>query len=147
MLCRMIDRLMARQGRRYIELALQRSPPVGLDEYLKFTALRQGIQRDWAMFFRDYPLLLGPVFGEHAVPVGFDVLGPAERALVNQAMRLCVAGTVAGSPSVTVPVGVVHGLPQSIQLLAAPYREDLCLDAALEIERRLGTLTPIDPRR
>jgi amidase len=41
---------------------------------------------------------------------------------------------------------VTGGLPQGVQLIGAPYREDLYLDAAAAIERRLGTPAPIDPR-
>jgi len=31
-------------------------------------------------------------------------------------------------------------------VIASRFREDLCLDAAEAIERRLGTITPIDPK-
>ncbi len=142
----MIERLMAPQGLRYIDLALQRSPPAGLERYLQCTAVRQGIQRDWVAFLSEFPLILGPVFTEPAVPVGFDILGPDEHEIVNRAMRLCVAGTFVGAPAVTVPVGVVNSMPLSVQILASPFREDLCLDAASAIESRLGVLTLTDPR-
>jgi amidase len=31
-----------------------------------------------------------------------------------------------------------------VQVIGDRFREDLCLDAAAAIERRLGTITPID---
>ncbi|MEE8508718.1 MAG: amidase family protein, partial [Myxococcota bacterium] len=50
-----------------------------------------------------------------------------------------------GLPAAAVPVGVVDGLPQGVQIIGDRYREDLCLDAAEAIETRLGAVTPIDP--
>jgi amidase len=53
---------------------------------------------------------------------------------------------VLGLPSIAVPTGVANGLPVGVQLIAGRYREDLCLEAAEEIEARAGVRTPIDPR-
>jgi amidase len=33
-----------------------------------------------------------------------------------------------------------------VQVVAAWYREDLCLAAAAALEERVGVITPIDPR-
>jgi hypothetical protein len=41
---------------------------------------------------------------------------------------------------------VLSGLPQGVQLIGGLYREDLCLDAAAAIEKRLGNITPTEPR-
>jgi amidase len=41
---------------------------------------------------------------------------------------------------------VLSCLPQGVQLIGGLYREDLCLDAAAAIEKRLGTITPTEPR-
>jgi aspartyl-tRNA(Asn)/glutamyl-tRNA(Gln) amidotransferase subunit A len=40
-----------------------------------------------------------------------------------------------GLPVVTVPVAGVSALPIGVQLIAAPWREDLCLRAAAHLER------------
>lgn len=55
---------------------------------------------------------------------------------VNALGLLAVAG----------PVGLEGGLPQAVQLVGARFREDICLGAAQEIESRVGSITPIDPR-
>lgn len=140
-----IERLMAPEGRRYIEFAMKARSAVELREYVGYTALRQGIQRDWAEFLHRYPILLGPVFTEPGITVGYDVAGQEEHEFVGRALRLCAASTFVGVPAVSVPVGVSGGLPQGVQLISSMYREDLCLQAAAEIESRLGILTPIDP--
>ena len=142
----MLERLLSPDGRRYIEFGMALQAPVDLAEYVRLTAVRQGIQRDWAQFLEQYPLLLGPVFTEPPVEPGFDARGLEEHALVARAMRLCTASSFVGVPAVAVPTGLIDGLPQGVQVIAGSYREDLCLDAAAVIESRCGRLTPIDPR-
>jgi amidase len=64
---------------------------------------------------------------------------------VAAAMRMCSVTSLLGLPAVAVPTTVAEGLPLGIQLIGAPYREDMCLEAAVAIEQRLGTFTPVDP--
>ena len=142
----MLERLLEAEGRRYIELSMARCGPVDLAAYVRLTAVRQGLQRDWAELLVRYPILLGPVLTEQAMPAGFDVQGLEEHARVSVAMRLCSATSFIGVPAVAVPTGIAGGLPQGVQLIGSFYREDLCLDAAAVIEARLGTLAPIEPR-
>ena len=141
-----LRKLLSPDGRRYIEFGMARQTPTDLSEYVRLTAVRQGIQRDWSQFLERYSLLLGPIFTEPPVEPGFDARGPEEHALVARAMRLCTASSFVGVPAVAVPTSLVNGLPQGVQIIAGPYREDLCLDAAAVIESRCGPLTPIDPR-
>lgn len=141
----MLERLLGEDGRKYIELATARvEAPVSLAEYVRLTAVRFGLQRSWGELLARYPVLLGPVFTEPAPPVDFDIAGPDEHARVASALRLCTATSFIGVPAVAVPTAVVEGLPQGVQVIAAMYREDLCLAAAEEIERRCGVFTPID---
>lgn len=141
-----LRRLLSPDGRRYMELGMAQQAPVDLAEYIQLTAVHQGIQRDWAQFLEQSPLLLGPVFTELPVAPGFDALGAEENALVSRALRLCTASSFAGVPAVVVPTSLVDGLPQGVQIIAGLYREDLCLDAAAVIQARCGRLAPIDPR-
>ena len=138
---KMIESLMAPEGRKYIEHSMQLRSEVGLAEYLGYTALRQGIQRDWAGFLDRYPILLGPVFTEPGVKVAMDIAGLEEHEKIGRGLWLCSASTFVGVPAVSVPVGVAGGLPQGVQLISSMYREDICLRAAMEIEARLGILT------
>ncbi|MFJ5679221.1 amidase [Streptomyces sp. NPDC093097] len=138
--------LLGEGGHRYIELSMDGAAPAELPEYLRLTGARLGIQRDWAGFLDAYPLVLGPVFTDPPFVPGDESRDLESHRRVQKALRLCTATSFVGVPAVAVPTGVVDGLPYGVQLIGRAYREDLCLTAAEEVERRLGVLTPIDPR-
>ncbi|KUL52344.1 indole acetimide hydrolase [Streptomyces sp. NRRL F-4489] len=141
-----IKPLLGEGGHRYIELGMDEAGPAELPEYLRLTGARLGIRRDWAAFLDAYPLVLGPVFTEPPFIPGDEARDAESYRRVQTAMRLCTATSFVGVPAVAVPAGVVNGLPHGVQLIGRAYREDLCLAAAEEVERRLGVPTPIDPR-
>ncbi|MYT29490.1 MULTISPECIES: amidase [unclassified Streptomyces] len=137
--------LLGEGGHRYIELGMGDAAPAELPEYLRLTGARLGVQRDWAAFLDAWPLVLAPVFTEPPFPPGEESRDAESHRRVQNAMRLCTATSFVGVPAVAVPTGVVDGLPYGVQLIGRAYREDLCLAAAEEVERRLGVPTPIDP--
>ncbi|MFI1995635.1 amidase [Actinoplanes sp. NPDC020271] len=139
--------LLGEDAHRYIELGMAEHPPVDAAEFLRLTGVRLGIQRAWGEFLQRFPLLLGPVFTQPPVEPGLESRNRAGRIAVTEAMRLCTATSFLGLPAVAVPAGVQDGLPAGVQIVGRPYREDMCLTAAAAIERRLGTLAPIDPRQ
>ncbi|MFD7665347.1 amidase [Streptomyces sp. NPDC059788] len=143
-----VRNLLGKEGHRYIELSMERRDVAQMDvpEYLRLTGARLGIQRSWAEFLDTYPLLLGPVFTEPPFEPGLEMRDQEGHARVQRALRLCTATSFVGVPAVAVPTGVAQGLPYGVQLIGRAYREDLCLEAAGAVERRLGVITPIDPR-
>ncbi|OAR23290.1 indole acetimide hydrolase [Streptomyces sp. ERV7] len=134
-------------GDRYIEMAMERTPPVtGVDELMKLMGTWMNLRRSWAEFLDTYPLVLGPSFTEPPVEPGLESRDRAGRDRVTSAMRLCTATSFVGVPAVAVPTGLTDGLPCGVQIIGRPFREDLCLAAAQAVEDRLGVLTPVDPR-
>jgi amidase len=104
---------------------------------------RQDLLRRWGQFQVDLPLVVAPVATAIPARVGTDL---SDVGGTVRSMRMVLAVSALGLPAVAVPIGVVDGLPQSVQIVGPPYREDLCLDAAAALEDRLGVLTPIEPR-
>ena len=130
---------------RSLDLTLAAVPDVGLDAYMKALALRAKHIRDWTLFMERYPLVVGPVSTEPPFEIGFDTTSAERHAEVTRAQRLLVAVNLLGFPAVSVPTGVAGGLPLGVQVIAARYHEDLCLDAAEAIEAQRPLPTPIEP--
>ncbi|MCM1949029.1 amidase [Streptomyces sp. G2] len=137
--------LLGEGGDRYLEMAMERTPPASAAEFMHLMGLWMNIRRSWAEFLDVYPLLLGPVFTEPPVEPGLESRDRSGRDRVASGMRLCTVSSFVGVPGVAVPTGTADGLPTGVQIIGRAFREDLCLDAAQAIEDRLGVLTPVDP--
>jgi amidase len=48
----------------------------------------------------------------------------------DRAGDLCWAFNLSGHPAVTVPAGLLDGLPVGLQAVAAPHRDDLAVELA-----------------
>jgi aspartyl-tRNA(Asn)/glutamyl-tRNA(Gln) amidotransferase subunit A len=48
---------------------------------------------------------------------------------------LTIPANFYGNPSISIPIGVVDGLPVGMQVMARHHREDQLLDLALLVER------------
>jgi amidase len=134
------------EARRFIEYTTGTSPAPTLQAYLQALATRHTHAREWAAFFEEYPIVLGPVCTEQPWAIGHDIAGPVEAMSVRRSMRFTVIANLLGLPAVSLPVGMEGHLPLGVQVMAERYREDLCLAAGRVIEERTGILTPIDPR-
>ncbi|MEU4116615.1 amidase [Kitasatospora sp. NPDC028055] len=142
-----VRQLLGEGGDRFIELAMRSAPPVDAPGLIALMGTWMNIRRSWTEFLDEYPLLLGPVFTEPPVEPGLESRDQAGRDRFGAARRLCSVTSFVGVPAVAVPTGLdADGLPTGVQLVGRPFREDLCLAAAQNVEDRLGTLTPIDPR-
>ena len=108
---------------------------------------RLRLLRLWQVFLASYPLILMPVSTEPAFEVGADARDETTTAEIIRAQRPMTAVSLLGLPALSVPALVSDGLPIGVQLVAAPFREDLCFDAAAAIEARLPPAVPPGPRR
>jgi len=113
--------------------------------YVKALGRRASILREWLQFFERFDVLLMPVSFERPFPVDFDQGGDSDVARMLTAHHPLLAVSLLGLPGLSVPTGVVDGVPLGVQLVAGRFREELCLDAAEIIEARHPPQTPIDP--
>jgi amidase len=106
---------------------------------------RHAAARAWSEFQAGHPVILGPAMTRPPFAVGDDLVSVESLRKIQTSLRFIIAVSALGLPAVVVPTGVSSGLPTAVQVIGPRYREDLCLDAAEAIERRLGTTDPIDP--
>ncbi len=102
--------------------------------------------RDWQLFLESYPIILMPVCYDLPFPVGFDVKDATETRRVIAAQSPLLSISVLGLPSLSVPTGLVDGVPTGVQVVAGRYREDLLFEIGDIIEQHGRPSTPIDPR-
>ena len=86
------------------------------------------------------PLLVVPSSNEPPFPQGLD---ETDFDRVFRAQSPLFPTVLLGLPSVSVPTGVVDGLPTGVQVVAPRWREDLALDAAEAIEAAWPMPTPL----
>jgi len=107
---------------------------------------RATLRRAWQVFLTETPVLLLPVSAELPFPNGLDREGPAAFARVVEAQLTQTGLPLIGVPALAVATGEVQGVPVGVQLVAGPFREDICLAAGSDIERFGIPLSPITPK-
>lgn len=112
---------------------LDRGTEVDHGDLLSALAYRKALDRTLAGVFADVDVLITPTTPQTAFPY--------RNYQDHVACDLCWAFNVSGHPAVTVPVGLVDGLPVGAQLVAAPHRDD----AAIHLARRLAVRLPRPP--
>lgn len=122
-------------------LFTQFDAPTDIGGYMRLSADRTRLWREWAVFMERYPLVLAPVSQQVPFPQGADEQGAdAYRQLVlDQGMLYAV--NLLGLPAAAVPTGVENNIPMGVQLIGRRFREDQCLDAAQAIENSTGVLS------
>lgn len=107
---------------------------------------RSTLTRQWRLFLDQYAVVLMPVSAELPFPDDLDQQGAAGFDRVWEAQLTMRALPAMGLPGLAVTTGLIDGVPVGVQIVAAHYREDLCLLAGEAIEARGVPVAPIDPR-
>jgi amidase len=133
--------------RRAMGFMLDAHPAADGLPYMKALAERARVVREWQLFFERVPLVLAPVCTQPTYVRGFDVESVERTRAMWRECTTLTAVPVLGIPGLAVPTGIVDGLPTGVTVLAARFREDLCLAAGEAIEARAGAAirAPIDP--
>jgi amidase len=123
---------------------LDLSPPTDLKGVLEALALRDLLLRRWQTFFMTYPIVVLPTLADLPPRFGQDLTREGQ-ARVLDSLRPCLLAPALGLPGLSQPIGMHGTLRPGVQIMAARFREDLCLDAARVIEAAEGATAPIDP--
>jgi len=116
------------------------------DDVINLSLVRRTtLMRQWRLFLAKYPVLLLPVSAELPFPDGLDLQGEEGFRRVWEAQLTMRALPAIGLPGLTVTTNLVGNVPVGVQVVAAHYREDLCLLAGKAIEARGTPVSPIDP--
>ena len=139
-----LDAVMGDAGRAIIASFDTRYPPTELPNVQLMHAERSRVQRAWALFFAEHPVLIAPVWARPAFAHDAD-LDPEQVDLVDW-IRPVLHANLLGLPAAVTPGGLSDGLPVGVQVMGDRFSDLRCLSVAGEIERLVGPLTPIEPR-
>jgi len=121
----------------------QAEPELSPENYVMALSQRHSILREWQAFFSQYAAIIAPVSTKPPQPIDYDLSSADINREVIDTMRMVVPINALGLPSAVVPVGVVQGLPQAVQVIGAPYRDLDCLSIAEHIESGVPRITPL----
>jgi hypothetical protein len=103
--------------------ALDRGQLTDLSQLTRAHEVRRHNDRELAALFGDVDVLVTPTTPQTAFPLGdYEANLPAG--------HLCWAFNLSGHPAVSVPAGLLDGLPVGLQAVAAPHRDDLAIELA-----------------
>lgn len=117
---------------------------VDLEKYIGAHVRRTALIAEMESLLTKYPALIMPA-GAVAPPHDAD-LSPALAPALMAAQWPNSSVPLLGFPALTLPTGVVDGLPRGVQLLGGRFAESALLDVAEAIELSAPALTPIDPQ-
>jgi aspartyl-tRNA(Asn)/glutamyl-tRNA(Gln) amidotransferase subunit A len=100
--------------------------------YLKAQQLRQLIADDFARAFREVDVVIGPTAPTPAFTLGSKTDDPVTMYLND---IYTIAANLAGLPGISIPCGLVTGLPVGLQMIAPPFAETRLLSAAHAYQR------------
>lgn len=113
--------------------------------YLKAQRFRSWFRQQAAQLFQHYDLLLAPAVPFVANPFSTQTvrLNGIELPLRPNIGLMTQPISFIGLPTAVAPMKALSGLPIGVQLIAAPWREDVALRAAWALEQAGVTYAPI----
>ena len=115
-------------------------------EYLEAQQIRRTLRRDVQEIFQEVDVLVGPTLGSRTHTVGeeFALVNDEPVVAIDSMIRLVGPASLLGLPCLSLPCGLVDGLPVGMQVIGPALGEQKVLDAAntLEQTRPLGDARP-----
>ncbi|MFH8133523.1 AtzE family amidohydrolase [Pantoea osteomyelitidis] len=113
--------------------------------YLQAQRFRRYFQQQVLPLFDHFDLLIAPATPCSATPIGQETIRINGQDLPTRASMGMLTQPISflGLPVCTVPLKSAGGLPIGLQLIAAPFKEDLALRAAWALEQQSLTMPQI----
>jgi aspartyl-tRNA(Asn)/glutamyl-tRNA(Gln) amidotransferase subunit A len=106
--------------------------------YVRAQKVRALLTQEFALAFKKFDVLLGPT-----MPVLPPKLGEKVTPLEDYLIDInTVAANLTGLPAISIPCGLVDGLPVGMQLIAPMFGEDVLLKVARAFGREEGLKSP-----
>ena len=121
------------------------SPEMDLPALMETLRARVGVQRDWARFLADYPVVLCPSSGMLPFAQDLDLRSESDFDQVMESQLIQRALPTLAMPGLAVSTGMAGDAPCGVQLIADRFREDLLFRAGEVIEAACGLPTVADP--
>ena len=100
--------------------------------YLKALKVRTLIKQDFDRAFEEFDIILSPVSPTTAFKFGEKVDDPIQMYLSD---IFTISVNLAGIPGISIPCGLVNGLPVGLQLMGKPFSEGTLFKAAHAFEQ------------
>lgn len=120
-----------------VRAQLQVGELISAVDYLQAQQVRRQLKQEFSAALADVDVLLTPSMPVLTADVGQQMveLNGRELPLASQFTRFCVPTNLTGHPSMTVPAGVVDGLPVGVQVIGRAFDEATVLRAGRCIEQ------------
>lgn len=120
-----------------VRLLLQCGALPSAVDYLQAQQVRRLIRRDFTAAFTAVDALVAPTLPIPTPRIGQDTteLNGQQVDVIDQLIRLVGPANLVGIPSLSIPCGLVEGLPVGMQLLAPPKGEQVALHIAVAYEQ------------
>jgi aspartyl-tRNA(Asn)/glutamyl-tRNA(Gln) amidotransferase subunit A len=103
--------------------------------YLKALKVRRLINNDFQKVFENYDIIVCPITPSTAFKIG-EQSGDPLTLYMNDILTVPI--NMAGLPGISVPCGLVEGLPVGMQIIGRPFDEGTMLKAAHAYEQNSG---------
>ena len=132
-----VDRMLEKWGTTeispFIEKGFERTEPTTTAEYTEALEAQDQFRSEMLRWVQDYDAVVAPVASQPAPTHGATYEGD------NRTMFYTGPYNITGWPGAVVRCGTsAEGLPIGVQILAKPWREDICLALAAALESTLG---------
>ncbi|WP_170417802.1 amidase family protein [Ruegeria atlantica] len=130
--------------REIFDVYFQEFPPIVETDLIRMLAKRSHFAREWSLFMEDYALVLSPFLPQPFFKPDRDTEGAEGVHEVLGCAVYSYAMNFLGLPAACVPARLSDlpdgPQPINVQIAARRWREDMAVDAAAEIETRVGQM-------